>query len=166
MMKQTELKEILEQHKLWVFSKGKEGKRANLSEANLSEANLSWADLTGADLSCVNLIYANLKRANLSKANLTRAYLREANLSEANLSWAVLTDVVLTDEQIKSMKNYETTNIWYQYNDKYFIMPLKYMLIINKLITEKDKTLAILYKNTELKPICIDVLKGHYDETN
>ena len=44
----TELKNILEQHKLWIDGKG--GKCANLGYANLRGANLRGANLNGADL--------------------------------------------------------------------------------------------------------------------
>ncbi len=53
---EEELQESLEQHKKWVQSEKKEGKRANLHEADLSSANL--------------------QNANLWRANLQGAYLR------------------------------------------------------------------------------------------
>ena len=103
-MEQLQLKEILEQHKLWIDGKG--GKCANLEYANLrgadltganlrgadlTGANLRGADLTGADLSCASLIDTNLSRANLQGANLTHADLKVANLKDANLGGADLT---------------------------------------------------------------------------
>ena len=56
-MNSTELKEILDQHKLWLKSDGKEGKRADLRKANLKGANLSKANLSGANLSKADLTY-------------------------------------------------------------------------------------------------------------
>jgi uncharacterized protein YjbI with pentapeptide repeats len=50
-MDNHKLKEVLERHKLWVETDGKEGVRANLEYADLSSANLKYADLRGADLS-------------------------------------------------------------------------------------------------------------------
>ncbi len=44
------LNKILDNHKLWLCTAGREGERANLSGANLRRANLSGADLSGADL--------------------------------------------------------------------------------------------------------------------
>ena len=61
-----ELKIILEQHKLWLDSNEKEGKRANLSGADLRFANLTDANLTYANLTCADLTYANLYGANLT----------------------------------------------------------------------------------------------------
>ena len=49
-MEASELKEILEQHKLWIKTNGAEGKHANLTGANLEGANLEGADLTGTIL--------------------------------------------------------------------------------------------------------------------
>ena len=79
-MEASKLKEILEQHRLWLNGKG--GKRANLRGANLE-----YADLRGA-----NLEYADLRGANLARANLTGAYLYGANLTDAilpNISWII-----------------------------------------------------------------------------
>ena len=47
---EEELKEILEQHRLWLDSNGKEGKRANLTGADLRRANLTGANLTNTIL--------------------------------------------------------------------------------------------------------------------
>ena len=93
-MDEKTLKDILEQHKLWLESSGNEGDKANLygadlSGANLSEANLSEANLHRADLYEANLRGANLHRANLYGANLYGADLYEADLSEANLCGSI-----------------------------------------------------------------------------
>ncbi len=79
-MPDEELQEILEAHRKWVESEGKEGERADLFEANLQEA-----DLDGANLQEANLYEANLQGADLVEANLQGAYLLEANLQEAYL---------------------------------------------------------------------------------
>lgn len=50
-MNNKELQVILDKHKLWLHTDGKDGARANLSKADLYEANLSKADLYGANLS-------------------------------------------------------------------------------------------------------------------
>ena len=97
---QDELKEILEQHKLWLNDNTK-GCRANLSyaylyNANLSNANLSYAYLHNARLSNANLQNANLHNANLSNAYLHKADLSHADLSNANLSYAYLSNADLS----------------------------------------------------------------------
>ena len=109
---EEELKEILEQHKLWLDSNGKEGKRADLSGADLryatlsdadlryatlTDANLTMADLSGADLTGANLTGANLTGANLTRVDLTGADLRRANLTEADLRRANLRRANLTN---------------------------------------------------------------------
>ena len=76
----TELKAILAQHKLWIESGRKKGKRANLQDANLLGANLQGAYLQGARLQG-----AYLQGAYLQCANLQGAYLRGANLQDARL---------------------------------------------------------------------------------
>ena len=110
-MEKSKLKEILNQHRLWLDTNGVQGKRANLrganleyadlKGANLKGANLRGADLTGAnlhgakfsdaDLSCASLIDTNLSGANLQGANLNHADLKVANLKDANLGGADLT---------------------------------------------------------------------------
>ena len=66
----TELKIILDQHKLWLDGKG--GNRANLTDANLSGASLK-----GANLRYANLRYANLEGADLTGADLTGTILEK-----------------------------------------------------------------------------------------
>ena len=63
---EEELKEILEQHRLWLDSNGKDGKRAYLTSANLTGANLTGADLTGANLTGADLIGSELEYSNLT----------------------------------------------------------------------------------------------------
>ena len=59
-MDQKKLDKILDNHKLWLRTNGKQGECANLSSADLSFANLSFADLRSADLRSANLSSANL----------------------------------------------------------------------------------------------------------
>ena len=80
-METSELKEILEQHKLWLNSNYKQGLRANLRSADLTGADLTLANLTGE--TC-------LTGANLTLANLTGANLQGTNLEGTNLSGAIL----------------------------------------------------------------------------
>lgn len=49
-MEQAKLNKILDEHKKWLRTNGKEGQRADLSYADLSCANLSYADLSYANL--------------------------------------------------------------------------------------------------------------------
>jgi uncharacterized protein YjbI with pentapeptide repeats len=72
-MRSSELEKIIEEHRLWVITKGEEGTRLDLSGAALIGANLSGADLTGADLSEADLTEANLTWADFYRANLTMA---------------------------------------------------------------------------------------------
>ena len=69
-----ELKQILEKHKIYITTSGKEGERAYLNRADLRGADLSWVNLSGADLKG-----ANLSRANLSGANLEGAIVPKNN---------------------------------------------------------------------------------------
>ena len=88
-MEASELKEILDQHQLWIDGKG--GSRANLCGSNLRDADLGGANLGGA-----NLGGASLTDADLGGANLTRASLTDADLRGAILTGAILTGAILT----------------------------------------------------------------------
>ena len=95
-METSKLKDILDQHQLWLDGKG--GKRArlycaSLKSVNLTGANLKSADLDSADLTRADLTRANLCGANLCGANLTGAYLGGAYLASAYLSNAILPDI-------------------------------------------------------------------------
>ena len=90
-MKQSELKAILKDHKLWIQSDGKQGKRADLRGtdlgiAYLQDVNLAGADLEGAYLRGANLVGADLEGANLQGANLRGANLQDADLRDAKLT--------------------------------------------------------------------------------
>ena len=85
-MKQSELKTILQDHRLWIKSGGEQGKRAYLQRANLQGANLQGADLQNA-----RLYGANLQDANLRDANLRGAELQNADLLGADLRGAKFT---------------------------------------------------------------------------
>jgi len=112
------LRKILEAHRKWIESEGKEGERtdlveanlqgadldgANLQEANLYEANLQGAKLRGAKLQGAKLSEAKLQGAKLSEANLRGAYLDGANLRGATLVGAK----GLTASQVKKAKNWK-----------------------------------------------------------
>ena len=91
-MEASKLKQVLDQHKLWVETKGKQGQYANLRGANLEGANLSGADLRYANLTGADLRHVNLYYANLTDANLTGADLRYANLTNTilpDISWII-----------------------------------------------------------------------------
>ncbi len=80
-----ELKKCLDEHRRWLLSGKKNGKRAVLAHAKLSKA-----DLYAAYLPQVNLRYADLRDAELSEAYLSEADLQDADLLGANLTWANL----------------------------------------------------------------------------
>ena len=120
-MEQSKLNLILDQHKLWIETKGKQGKCANLtyanlygadlrranlssakfSDADLSSAKFSDADLTGADLNGANLRGTNLHGADLTDANLQGANLTGASLWGASLVGADLNGASLTDANLQ-----------------------------------------------------------------
>ena len=99
-MNADELKEILDQHKLWLNDNTK-GKRANLSFADLRGAYLRFSNLRFSNLSGAYLRFADLRFADLSGANLSGACLSGANLSYANLSGADLSFADLIDADLR-----------------------------------------------------------------
>jgi uncharacterized protein YjbI with pentapeptide repeats len=85
-----ELESLLEKHRVFIYSNGLEGEKADLSGANLSGADLGGADLSGANLGGAYLWKVNLSGADLSEADLSGADLSEADLWKVNLSGANL----------------------------------------------------------------------------
>lgn len=82
---EDELKHILEDHKKWLESDGKEGTRADLVGTDLQKEFFSSADLRKAFLINANLQNANLNSSSLQKASLEGADLQNAQLSGADL---------------------------------------------------------------------------------
>jgi len=90
-----EVAKILETHKKWLESDGKEGERGDLSFSTFPGVNFDNRDLQkvnfkGADLSGSHLQNAHLENANLSEAKLDGARVSGAFLNSANLSGASL----------------------------------------------------------------------------
>jgi uncharacterized protein YjbI with pentapeptide repeats len=85
-----EFAQVLDRHRMWAESGGKEGERGHFNGADLSVVDLTAANLQGADLQKVNLRGADLSMTNLRNANLVEADLREANLLGTEFSGANL----------------------------------------------------------------------------
>ena len=99
-MPKEELDKVLENHKLWLNSDGREGEKADLSGYNLTKADLRGTDLRNTDLIETNLEYTNLSEVNLEGADLFGADLREANLEGANLIGANFFNTVGNGKEI------------------------------------------------------------------
>jgi len=95
-MEKSTLDKILEQHKLWLETNGKQGEGAILGGADLRGANLTSANLRGANLTSANLMAVYLEDADLRGADLTGANLGGANLSGADLTGAILGGAYIT----------------------------------------------------------------------
>jgi uncharacterized protein YjbI with pentapeptide repeats len=85
-----EFAQVLDQHRQWAESGGKEGVRGQLNGADLSGVDLTGVNLQGAELHKANLRGADLSMANLRNANLVEADLREANVLGTEFSGANL----------------------------------------------------------------------------
>ena len=84
-MTQEELNKILKKHKLWLYSFGFLGKRADLSDADLRFDNLRGVVLRNANLEDAYLRFADLRDANLRFADLKYADLEGANLENTGI---------------------------------------------------------------------------------
>lgn len=89
------LEEKLASHMEWLDSRGKHGRRADLSDADLEGqeligVQLKFADLHDANLRAADLLLADLRDASLVRADLEDACLVGANLEAANLEGASL----------------------------------------------------------------------------
>ena len=99
-MDKDEIREMLEQHRLWINHNG--GERIDLYNADLRNADLHKADLRGANLRGADLRRANLYSAWLDSADLSFADLRYANLHNAELHNANLYGANLSDADLHS----------------------------------------------------------------
>lgn len=81
---------VLNKHKYWVETNGKEGQQAELVKFNLQNKNLSNNNLQRANLSGSSFYRANLTNTNLKEAILKGAYFNEANLQNTDLTGADL----------------------------------------------------------------------------
>ena len=106
-MEKTRLNEILNEHKKWLRTNGKEGKRADLHSA----------DLHSADLHSANLRYADLRYADLNQANLRYADLSYADLDYSALPlWCGGLDVNIDDRQATQLLYHLIRNVNYSKN--------------------------------------------------
>lgn len=86
-MTQREVNKILEQHKHWLNSEGKVGKRGDLSGEDLSGLNFR-----GANLRYFKFRYADLEGARFNGADLEGADLRDINSFCTDFTDAVIID--------------------------------------------------------------------------
>jgi len=152
-MTNKKIKEILYQHKLWLTDHSK-GKRANFSWENLRGVNLCRANLRSAELRWTNLSNADLSGADLRWVDLGGAKIIGADLSGVDLSNADLRGIDLRGVDLTKIKDYETTGVWLNYK----LVPIRQIIIWQKMIANKDKSTAILYKNTWMADECKKVL--------
>jgi len=107
----VELANILEQHKLWIKSKGKKGKLAELNVVDFGEFDLSGVDFSGAmiieaSFSCANLFGANFSGAELIGSSLVGADLNTTNLFHANLSGVDFSSADLSEANLSETNLY------------------------------------------------------------
>jgi uncharacterized protein YjbI with pentapeptide repeats len=95
-----DLANILEQHRKWIESDGKNGKKAFLDGADLSNADLMKAKLIGAELNEIKLNSADLRFADLSYAELDGAILKDADIRWSNLSHASLVKAIFDNADL------------------------------------------------------------------
>lgn len=111
-MNAMELREILEQHRLWLNDEG--GKRADLHDADLTHVDLSHVDLKYADLS-----YADLSYANLSHADMRNAKMCYATLSFSDMSYVMLHHANMYGVNLDGAK---LDNVTYNGSTSFFVL--------------------------------------------
>jgi hypothetical protein len=87
----VDIASVLEDHRAWVRSRGRNGERADLSRVRLERNALTGivlreAILTSASLRSADLNETDLRRCELQGADLTDSTLRKANMRDADLS--------------------------------------------------------------------------------
>jgi quercetin dioxygenase-like cupin family protein len=116
-----QVQDILDRHRIWLESGGREGARADLTGAKLRgaalwRADLRRAELARADLGGANLDHAQLAGACLRGADLAGASLWEADLSDADLGGADLRGAKLDHARLRGTDargaNLDGTSVW------------------------------------------------------
>lgn len=85
-MSNQNLKNMIENHKVWLLSDHTEGSKADFSFMDLSGCDLSFSDLREADFSSVNLTNTDLSFCDLRGANFYNSSIDGALIAEAVLS--------------------------------------------------------------------------------
>lgn len=101
----SDIKEILQAHKLWLESDGKEGEQADFSETDIVKKDLSGANLRKASFKSCNAIKADFSGADISHADLENiilasAFLMNTTLEGANLEGADLNSTFLENTNL------------------------------------------------------------------
>ena len=117
-MKQKELNEILESHRLWLEGEG--GERADLRYADLRGADLRGADLRRADLRYADLRYTALRGADLRYADLRGAFLWDClgNGSHVISIQAGCYNVAYTSDVMQIGCERHAIKDWWRYDDE------------------------------------------------
>ena len=113
-MCESELKEIIEKHEMWLSDKNI-CCQADLSNADLFNADLFNANLSNANLSRADLFNADLSGADLSNANLFGAH---GNMKEIKSIQIEFYTITYTDSIIQIGCKNHTIEDWFNFNDK------------------------------------------------
>ena len=112
-MDAKELKDIIDNHKLWLDSSNNTGEKADLRRADLNGFDLRGVNLSGADLSKVDLRGANLKGADLIVLHLPLyiAYIQRDGTRIgckylSNKEWASLSDVEIAEMDSNALESW------------------------------------------------------------
>ena len=113
----NDLENILSNHKKWLVTNKKEGKKANLRGAELIgvqlyETDLSEADLRGANLTKAKLIGTKLYRADLRNVILISAKLKGADLREADLREPICKEPISKEPKKSRALNWKKPIYW------------------------------------------------------
>lgn len=134
---QKELDKKLEQHRLWIKSKYKEGEcleiiktdlsginfsnrclefanfnRCNLEKSDFSNSSIRWCDFSGTNLKYAKFNSTYAEDANFTKTNLEHAILNGSSFSRSNFTGASLRDTQAHDTEFQGA-NFKGADIDY-----------------------------------------------------
>jgi len=139
---QEKLDDIIAQHKVWI-NDYKQGTRADLQNYDIR-----GLDLKGADLRWANLWKTDFQDVGFTNININDAYF-----------YGIFFRPNKYHVDFTKIKNYETTTVCvFRAGWRPFL--IKELVICQKMIENKDKNLAILYKNTWMADECKKILKN------
>ncbi|QEE15923.1 pentapeptide repeat-containing protein [Promethearchaeum syntrophicum] len=109
-IKKIEIKQKLNEHKLWLNGEASSGKQADFSGlmikiANFREAQLSKANFSDSILKIVEFVKADMQNANFQNTELIKVDFHDANMNGVNFKGTKFRKVHINEEDFNKMQD-------------------------------------------------------------
>ena len=158
-MVDKELQALLTKHRMWSYNNVVEND-IDFGNSHFSSANFRGLDLRGADLRCIDLTGADLSHTNLTGAMFSGVLFQLSDFYQRYIACPYSKKLEVKVIDFTKIKYYNVTNVWLKVNESYGLIPIKEITVWQKMIANKDKSTAVLYKNTWMADFCKEILKN------